>query len=126
MRPGVGSLQWPSVTRFVCDGRAYHGDNDILAGHAARALGKQLQGEGEAIVRCHVCGGEMVHAQVTYCFCDEQHPFIVRDVPALVCQSCGERAYSTQTLADLERVRDGQAVPSRLMNVPVYSLSSLA
>lgn len=54
---------------------------------------------------------------------------VVEDIPALVCQSCGERYFEDETAMALDMMRGGrgtQGEPLRTMRVPVYSYAAPA
>lgn len=51
---------------------------------------------------------------------------VVEDIPALVCQSCGERYFEDETAMALDLMRGGQGAgrpPARVLSVPVYTFA---
>ena len=53
----------------------------------------------------------------------------VEDIPALVCQSCGERYFEDETAMSLDMMREGRGMagaPARTMQVPVYAFAAPA
>jgi YgiT-type zinc finger domain-containing protein len=53
---------------------------------------------------CPVCGGELVKRQVEEILRGAQDTAIL-NVEAMVCQRCGERLYSEDTVRGFERIR---------------------
>ena len=83
--------------------------------------------DAAAAARCTACtGGALAPETVNSAFWDAGRLVVVEDVPALVCQSCGERYFEDETAMKLDLIRgagfpDGEAV--RHMNVPVFSFA---
>ncbi len=73
---------------------------------------------------CPACGGAVARARVSTAFWEDEDLAVIRDVPALVCQSCRERYFEDDTVMrlDLMRARGfaGQGAVMRL-SVPVYA-----
>lgn len=67
--------------------------------------------EGHATV-CALCGGDRVEGTTTYSVDLGFGVVVVRHVPALVCEQCGEDWISDTTAARLEEVTDS-ARPNR-------------
>lgn len=53
---------------------------------------------------CHICNGKMLEAQVTFCACNADPLTKVENVPALVCEDCGERVLSSDVVDALGKV----------------------
>ena len=68
---------------------------------------------------CSKCGGRTVARTIRICACEASPPTIVENVPARVCSQCGEQELTDQTIAALERMRDGMMV-SRIAQVRVF------
>jgi len=54
--------------------------------------------------QCPVCGGEMVEKEVEKLLRGGKHIAVVT-VRAEVCQHCGERLFSTETISHFEQIR---------------------
>jgi YgiT-type zinc finger domain-containing protein len=54
--------------------------------------------------RCPVCGGEMVEKEVEKLLRGGRHIAVVT-IRAEVCQHCGERLYSKETITHFEQIR---------------------
>jgi len=57
-------------------------------------------------MKCGICKAEMEEKKVTYTEDIEQGVIVVRYVPALVCQECGNVWYSGKVAAELESLVD--------------------
>lgn len=80
-------------------------------------------------MKCKVCGGNMMPQQVQLAEVLEDngasHYFIVTDVPAEVCDQCGERVISPNVVSELRVIADmvQRGVRSeKKVEVPVFSL----
>lgn len=62
---------------------------------------------------------------VSYTLFYEGHWIIVEDVPAKVCQQCGEKLFGPQVVERLQKIIWSKQRPQKRMETPVYSLSSL-
>ena len=71
-------------------------------------------------MKCHVCGCQMEDRMVTFCACDAKPPLMVENVPALVCDACGEKQFSDETVAVFERIRDDDVGRSGAVLVRLY------
>ena len=54
--------------------------------------------------KCPICGGEMIEKEVEKLLRGGKHTASVK-VRAEVCQHCGERLYSKDTISQFERIR---------------------
>lgn len=61
--------------------------------------------EAQAITRCPVCGGEMIEKEVEKLLRGGSNTAAVT-VRAEVCQHCGERLYSKDTVSRFEQIRE--------------------
>lgn len=75
------------------------------------------------MTRCYLCGGPMAFQQVTAENWWGERLALVENVPAWVCEQCGEQYFDAETCKQLDRLR--QAPPSvlRTVQVPVYAFS---
>ena len=56
---------------------------------------------------CILCEGEMRERDAVFCSCEASPLVKIENVPTLVCERCGEKAYTDTTIAVLEQIRDG-------------------
>jgi YgiT-type zinc finger domain-containing protein len=77
---------------------------------------------------CHVCGGPLRAARVEYVGRWRAGPYVrVTDVPALVCERCGEEVYEADVVARLQRlVREGAAGADAVEAMPVKAFDPVA
>jgi len=71
---------------------------------------------------CSVCGGHEVHKLVTYTQWYEGRLVIIENVPAWVCEQCGEIAYEPDVVDRILNVIWSGAEPVRVIEAPVYDL----
>jgi YgiT-type zinc finger domain-containing protein len=85
------------------------------------------------LMKCLICGGRMSYQERTTfidTFADDREtfPVIITDVPAEVCDQCGEKVYTPEVTDQLpqiiQRNREGKPAP-RTVEVLLYSLASL-
>ncbi|HLI49371.1 MAG TPA: YgiT-type zinc finger protein [Chthonomonas sp.] len=76
---------------------------------------------------CPFCGGECRPEEVTLPLCREKNTYvIVQEIPAEVCQECGEILFSVSTAAALLGLLNGKNLPIGTNQVPVYRFGSHA
>ena len=69
------------------------------------------------------------HAHVRSAFWHDDRLVVVEDVPALVCNACGEQFYDDGAVMLIDRMRQTGFPPEaaiRELRVPVYSCSTFA
>ena len=69
---------------------------------------------------CLTCGGEVEFQIVTYCACERDEPIVVVNVPAFVCEGCGERAYTEAVMKELAEIWNGERRPVAFKNLAVF------
>ena len=74
--------------------------------------------------RCHVCGADQSHERtVDEIFRIDGKTFLVENIPALVCDRCGEPTFSRETTEKIRRMLHGEAKPIRTLNVDVFAFA---
>lgn len=73
--------------------------------------------------RCYFCGGRTVPRKVTAENWWGDSLSLVENVPALVCEQCGEFYFEAETCKQLDRLRRESPPPLRTVRVPVYAFS---
>ena len=54
-------------------------------------------------MRCHACGGHMKEGRSDMPFkLDQTRIVIIKDLPVLQCDECGEHAFEDQVMANIE------------------------
>lgn len=74
--------------------------------------------------KCAVCGGPEKNTRVTFAASVSGKLVSIEGVPALVCQQCGEETFSADTVKRIEALLDSRPAPSRVAEVPVYTLDT--
>ena len=77
-------------------------------------------------MNCSYCNGlDTVEEETTrFCACDAPQPFIVEEVPAFVCRLCGDKSYSSETVAELEKIKNGDAGLHTIQPLRVFLFDS--
>lgn len=74
--------------------------------------------------KCPVCGGSEESARVTFTTMLGGKLLSIEQVPALVCRQCGEETFSAGTVKRIETLLASGQTPSRVTEVPVYTLDA--
>ncbi len=76
--------------------------------------------------RCYFCGqGTLEEQRVTLDIRRGDQLIVIKNVPALVCDACGEKQYSLETSRAIDRILEGIERTGRAeeeMRVPVVSM----
>ncbi len=77
----------------------------------------------DSIDRCDLCGGELRPGKTTLEFWRGQELIVIKDLPADVCEQCGEAYLSVETSERLDRFLADypQHKPERYLAVPQFS-----
>ena len=79
---------------------------------------------------CPVCEStDTRHARVRSAFWHNDRLVVIEDVPALVCNTCGEQFYDDAAVNMIDRMRANGFPPEdavRELRVPVYSCGNVA
>ena len=75
---------------------------------------------------CGVCHGKMTKQLVTYSQFYKGNFIIVENVPAWVCEQCGDTLYDPETVDRLQKYIWSQDKPVRSITVPVFDLALAA
>lgn len=75
---------------------------------------------------CGVCKGKLKKQLLTYSQYLDGQFIIVENVPAWVCEQCGERFYDPEIVEKLQNLVWSQVKPVRTISVPVYDLQQAA
>ena len=75
---------------------------------------------------CYFCGGELREELTTFIYEEHGQVWIARNVPAFVCQQCGEKEYSPDVTHRLFELVKKKLTPVETISVPVYDLALVA
>lgn len=76
------------------------------------------------MMRCVFCGGKVTRKHVTFAYDEGGKYLFVENVPAEVCQQCGERTYSPEVTDNLLQYAESSHEPIRTIQVPVFRYAS--
>jgi len=80
--------------------------------------------DGPAVFPCAYCGAGTREDSVQAAFWGRQGWVVIEDIPARVCEGCGEQFYDDHTTERIEAIVNGStAVPPRQITVGVFSLA---
>lgn len=72
---------------------------------------------------CNVCHGHVKHTTTTYTQEYEGRLIIVENVPAWVCEQCGETYFDPEVVERIQNLIWSNTEPSRTVITPVYDLN---
>ena len=75
-------------------------------------------------MKCDVCGSPMKEHSVTCTIQLDEKLVVVEHVPTKVCDQCGERLYSPETVERLQKTVWEQRSPSRVLQTPVFDFAA--
>lgn len=78
-------------------------------------------------MNCYYCKGidTMEQQNTRFCAYDIPNPFLMENVPALVCRLCGEKSYSGEVVSALEKIKNGEAKASNWQTFQVFDFKQL-
>ena len=74
--------------------------------------------------RCHYCGGHLKEERVTRPQRYQGRWVVIENLPALVCQQCGERFYTPETHDLVLSLVSKSEQPTRREQIDVYDAAS--
>ncbi|MBC7528170.1 MAG: YgiT-type zinc finger protein [Chthonomonadaceae bacterium] len=77
-----------------------------------------------AVANCQVCGGSCERHLITLTLRKSQIGFaVVRNVPAEVCQNCGESVFTLATTGQLMSAIHSDRTPDEVALIPIYDFA---
>ena len=74
--------------------------------------------------KCHFCGGEVLEKRVTVDYrWGEELVAIIENVPAGVCQICGEQYFKAEVIKEMERLASSEEKPKDVLQIPLRELT---
>jgi YgiT-type zinc finger domain len=74
--------------------------------------------------KCHFCGGEVLEKRITIDYrWGDKLMAIIENVPAGVCQVCGEQYSKAEVVKEMERIATSEETPKRMLQVPLKELT---
>ena len=72
--------------------------------------------------KCHVCGSQAFHqAHVSEVFNIGGKFRLVENIPAMVCERCGEELFSSETSEHIRAMLNGSDKPLKSISLDVFS-----
>lgn len=75
-------------------------------------------------MKCDLCGGRVEKKLISYTIFYQGHWIIVENVPAKVCQQCGERLFGPNVVEQLQKTIWNKQTPYKKIRTPVFDLAS--
>lgn len=73
--------------------------------------------------QCHFCGGEVAEERVTVDYrWGVGLLVVIRNVPAGVCQVCGEQYFKAEVVKEMEKLAHSQEEADEFLQIPVREL----
>ena len=85
---------------------------------------RQKKGVGPMPERCEVCHGELRDGRAEFIFRHNGELVVVQNVPALVCEDCGEETFEPDVVERLQQAVWQKRCPVRLMQARVYDYAA--
>jgi len=76
-------------------------------------------------MKCDICGGKRKREKIVYSIYYNQSPIIIENVPADVCEQCGEQFFDPETVEMIQQVVWSSKTPKRTIATPVYDLAEI-
>jgi HTH-type transcriptional regulator / antitoxin MqsA len=77
-----------------------------------------------AMFRCHVCGSAAARSEsVSEVLTVDGRRVLVEQIPAQVCERCGEATFSRETTERIRRLVHGEGTPIKTVPLEVFALS---
>ena len=71
-------------------------------------------------MKCNLCGGIILEQETTYTLEIEGRFVMVENVPAKVCQQCGEMLFSPDVVERLQKTIWNNKKPEKTIETPVF------
>ena len=86
----------------------------------------QLQNQEKKTMKCIVCKNEMNRRKTTIEFRLKDDLIIIDDIPADVCDYCGEKVLSPEVIDSVREIYENPKSKKmkKVISVPVYSFAS--
>lgn len=73
---------------------------------------------------CHFCGGDVLEKRITVDYrWGEKLVSIIENVPAGVCQVCGEQYFKSEIVKEIEKIAQSKEKPAEVVEVPLREMS---
>ena len=72
---------------------------------------------------CYFCGGKVVEKKIEFDYRRCKKHYIIRNVPAGVCQQCGEKYFRADTSKEMDNLFHRRQEIEKYISVPVLEFS---
>lgn len=76
--------------------------------------------------KCIFCGGNLKYQLTTFVFEDDDDMWVIRQVPAYVCDQCGEKEYSQATTKQILSFLKQPPRPAEILHILAYDWAVVA
>ncbi|MBZ0158586.1 MAG: type II toxin-antitoxin system MqsA family antitoxin [bacterium] len=73
--------------------------------------------------RCYFCRGPIVQRRIEHVHRWKGRMFLIKDLPADVCEQCGETYLSPEVMERIDQVVERSEMATEFISVPVLSLA---
>ncbi|MBI5967942.1 MAG: type II toxin-antitoxin system MqsA family antitoxin [Deltaproteobacteria bacterium] len=81
---------------------------------------KEVRAMARKYYKCYFCGGKVAEKRVTVDYrWGEEFIAVFKNVPAGVCQVCGEQYYKAKIVKEMERLAQSEEEAKEMIRVPV-------
>lgn len=77
------------------------------------------------VTKCFQCGAPTVKKRIVAENWWGEVLTLVENVPAMVCEHCGEQYFDSKVVKELDRMKDKPPKAKRYIQIPVYAMSNL-
>ena len=75
---------------------------------------------------CYFCHGELAEELTTFVYEADDRVWMIRQVPTLVCQQCGEKEYTQNTTHQILSFLKHPSRPTEILRIPAYDWAVVA
>jgi YgiT-type zinc finger domain-containing protein len=76
--------------------------------------------------RCYFCKGRLTNKTITHIHTWGEKILLFEEVPAEVCQQCGETYFHPDVLEIMDQIAANNTEPKTTISIPVFSMSDAA
>lgn len=76
-------------------------------------------------MKCAICGGNLRKEMAKLELWVDNKLIVIEDVPASVCENCGEKYFSAKVSKQIDRLLESDIEAKRKLEVPVFSFKTL-
>ena len=76
--------------------------------------------------QCYFCKGRLTKKIITHIYTWGEKILLFEEVPAEVCQQCGETYFHPDVLEIMDKIATSGSEPQTTISIPVFSMSNVA